>query len=161
MSKPTGLKYDQGKPRMELISSIALIEIAKVYNAGAKKYSDHNWRGGMKWSRLLGAAMRHLVAYIGGESKDPESGLSHLAHVATCMTFLLEYEVTHKELDDRFVEIKSATLLGDPSGFVTKNHPKFCNHLNQGAFLITTNPPTMETRCINCNTVLGYTKSVS
>lgn len=98
----SGVKHDQEKPDMSLLSSIALVEIAKVMTFGKAKYSAHNWRGGFKWSRVLSAAMRHLVAFIGGEDKDPETGLSHLAHCACCILFLLEFETTKKELDDRF-----------------------------------------------------------
>ena len=98
----TGVKLDAGKPQMELLSAIATLEVAKVLTFGAKKYASHNWRGGIKYSRLLGAAARHLFAYIGGESKDPESGLSHLAHAACCLMFLLEFETTRPDLDDRY-----------------------------------------------------------
>lgn len=101
-SKDEGLKADAGKPRMDLLSPIALIELAKVLDYGSKKYGDNNWRKGLLWSRVLAAALRHLMAYIGGEDKDPETGLSHLAHVAACIMFLLEYEVTHKDKDDRY-----------------------------------------------------------
>jgi hypothetical protein len=100
--QPTGVKHDQEKPDMSLLSSIALVEVAKVMTFGKTKYSAHNWRGGFKWSRVLSAAMRHLVAYIGGEDKDPETGLSHLAHCACCVLFLLEFEKTKPELDDRY-----------------------------------------------------------
>jgi hypothetical protein len=99
---PTGIKHDQEKPDMSLLSSIALVEIAKVMTFGKRKYSANNWRGGFMWSRVLSAAMRHLVAFIGGEDKDPETGLSHLAHLGCCVMFLLEFETTHKELDDRY-----------------------------------------------------------
>lgn len=110
-----GIKFDTDKPKVELLSSIALIEISKVLTFGAKKYDDHNWRKGMHWSRLLGAATRHILAYLGGEDKDSESGLSHLAHAGCCIMFLLEYEQTHKNLDDRYVaETKKA---------VDKPHP--------------------------------------
>lgn len=98
----TGTKFDTDKPRMELLSSIALEEIAKVLNHGAKKYAPDNWRKGIEWSRLLGAAFRHLTAFNGGEDKDLESGLSHLAHLGCCVHFLLEFEKTHKELDNRY-----------------------------------------------------------
>lgn len=97
-----GTKYDAGKPKMELLSPIALTEIAKVLTFGSIKYQAHNWRKGISWSRVLGAALRHLMAFINGEDKDPESGLSHLAHASCCLMFLLEYEVRHKELDDRY-----------------------------------------------------------
>ncbi len=97
-----GLKYDANKTPLELLSPIALNEIGKVLAFGAKKYDSHNWRKGLKWSRVAGAAMRHLLAWLGGENVDPESGISHLAHLGCCVMFLLEYETTHKELDDRW-----------------------------------------------------------
>lgn len=96
-----GTKFDQDKPRMELLPSVALEEIAKVLTFGAKKYADHNWKKGISFSRLLGAAFRHLTAYIRGEDKDPESGLSHLAHLGCCIMFLLWHEKYRKDLDDR------------------------------------------------------------
>lgn len=102
MSAPTGIKHDQNKPDMSLISSIAITKIAEVMTYGKIKYSANNWRGGFIWSRPLAAAFRHLYAYLGGEDKDPETGLSHLAHSACCLMFLLEFEDTHPELDDRY-----------------------------------------------------------
>lgn len=96
------LKQDDNKVRMELLSPIALTEIAKVLTFGAKKYADHNWRKGFAWSRLLGAAMRHLLAFLSGQDKDPETGLSHLAHLGATVIFLLEHEVTHIDKDDRY-----------------------------------------------------------
>lgn len=102
MSEATGIKYDQEKPDMALLSTIALVEMAKVMTFGKQKYSAHNWRGGFKWSRVLSAAMRHLTSYIGGEDKDTETGISHLAHCACCIMFLLEFEKTRPELDDRY-----------------------------------------------------------
>lgn len=98
----SGIKHDSEKPRTELLSSIALIKISEVMTAGAKKYSANNWRLGMAWTRLLGAGLRHFLAYLGGEDKDPETGFSHLAHLGCCIMFLLEYEETHKALDDRY-----------------------------------------------------------
>jgi len=98
----TGVKFDHGKIPLELLSPVALFKIGQVLEFGARKYDNHNWRKGMKWSRVAGAAFRHLLAWLGGEDKDPESGLSHLAHCACCLLFLLEYETTKPELDDRW-----------------------------------------------------------
>ena len=97
-----GLKFDQGKAPMSLLSREALEQTALVLEFGRKKYAAHNWRKGFEWSRPLSAAMRHILAFQDGEDKDPESGLSHLAHAAACIMFLLEFEKTHKELDDRY-----------------------------------------------------------
>lgn len=97
-----GVKHDSGKPRVSLLSSDAILEIAKVGTMGAEKYQDHNWRKGMKWSRLMDAAERHLLDYNKGERIDPESKLSHLAHVAWNFMALLEYELNNVGEDDLF-----------------------------------------------------------
>jgi len=104
---PTGtaLKHDQDKLPMHLLSTTALEEIAAVLQFGAKKYESHNWRKGFVWSRPLSAALRHLLAFNNGEDRDPESNLSHLAHAACCIMFLLEFEKTRPELDDRYKDV--------------------------------------------------------
>lgn len=96
------LKFDQDKLPLHLLSTEAMNQTAAVLAFGAIKYAEHNWRKGFAWSRPLAAAMRHITAFNNGEDKDPESGLSHLAHAACCIMFLLEFEKTHKHLDDRF-----------------------------------------------------------
>lgn len=99
-----GIKFDQDKPRMDLIDPTAMNELAKVLTFGAQKYAAHNWRKGLHKSRLLGAALRHLFAYLGGEDKDPETGLSHAAHAMCCCMFILGLE--HRaDLDDRHKEV--------------------------------------------------------
>lgn len=100
MSK--GIKHDGGKPPLDLVSNEAMLRIAEVMDMGKRKYGAHNWRGGIEWSRVLAAGLRHLMAFTSGEDKDPESGLSHLAHAGCCIHFLLEYEKYHKDLDDRY-----------------------------------------------------------
>lgn len=110
MSETGGTKFDQDKPDLSLLSSIAIEQIAMVLNFGKKKYAAHNWRKGISYSRLLAALLRHIFAFLRGEDKDPESGLSHLAHAGCCVMFLLELSVTRPDLDDRFKqeEVKSA-----------------------------------------------------
>lgn len=100
--KGTALKFDQNKLPLNLLSTEAMNQTAAVLAFGAQKYAEHNWRNGFAWSRPLAAAMRHLTAFNDGEDKDPESGLSHLAHAACCIMFLLEFEKTRPELDDRY-----------------------------------------------------------
>lgn len=103
-SKPEAgaVKFDEGKLPLHLLSTEAMNQTAAVLAFGAQKYAEHNWRKGFHWSRPLSAAMRHITAFNNGEDKDPESGLSHLAHAACCIMFLLEFEKTHKHLDDRY-----------------------------------------------------------
>src|SRR5579863_5356378 len=66
-SKELGVKYDAGKVRMDLLDSYALSQLAAVLTMGANKYGDHNWRGGIRYSRVFGAALRHLFAWQAGE----------------------------------------------------------------------------------------------
>ena len=98
----TALKFDENKLPLHLLSTEAMNQTAAVLAFGAEKYAAHNWRKGFAWSRPLAAAMRHITAFNAGEDKDPESGLSHLAHAACCIMFLLEFEKTHQHLDDRY-----------------------------------------------------------
>jgi hypothetical protein len=95
-------KNDGGKPPMGLLDTFALVQIARVLAFGAQKYAAHNWRKGMEWSRMVDAMLRHILAWNDGEDNDPESGLSHLAHAGCCLMFLLNYELTHTEFDDRY-----------------------------------------------------------
>lgn len=99
-----GVKHDSGKPRLDLLPVLALEDIASVLGHGAKKYGDHNWRGGFKAMRLAGALLRHVFAWIRGEENDPESGLCHLAHAACTLCFMLELRRTGKLEDDRHKE---------------------------------------------------------
>lgn len=55
----------------------------------------------MAWSRMLGACLRHLFSWAKREEADPESGLSHLAHAACCVLFLIDYERRGAGQDDR------------------------------------------------------------
>jgi hypothetical protein len=87
----SGRKHDQGKARFDLIPPRALLEVAQVLAHGARKYSDDNWRQVPEArKRYTAAAYRHLNAWQRGEACDAESGLSHLAHAACCLFFLME-----------------------------------------------------------------------
>ena len=99
---PTGgKKADLGKRRLDLLDPLALNGIADVLTFGATKYGDRNWEQGIEWSRVYGAALRHLLAFWGGEDLDPETGLPHVDHAACNIHFLARYIRTHKNLDDR------------------------------------------------------------
>ena len=98
----TGKKFDQDKPRMDLLDTCALVEVARVMTFGAKKYGDHNWRGGLTYGRLVAAALRHIFAFLAGEDNDPETGISHIAHAMCCLMMLLWHIKHRKDCDDRF-----------------------------------------------------------
>jgi len=95
-----GTKHDSDKPRMDLLAPEALVAIAKVLGFGAKKYGDHNWRGGIDHSRLYAAVQRHLNQHWSGETLDDESGEPHLAH-AMCGLMMM---IASPKYDDRYQE---------------------------------------------------------
>lgn len=87
---PTGEKYDAGKPDWSLLPLGAVEEVVKVLGFGASKYAPDNWQQVPNAQRRYFAALcRHLVAHQSGERDDPETGLSHMAHVATNALFLV------------------------------------------------------------------------
>lgn len=89
-----------------------MLYVAKVMELGAKKYGPYNWRGNAVLATVyVDAAMRHLLAYLDGETIDPESGQPHTAHVAACMGILLDAAVTGNLDDDRPVKGTAAQLL--------------------------------------------------
>ena len=71
-------------------------DTAALVIAGAR-----NWEKGMDWSRVYGALLRHLFSWWRGYDKDPETGLSHLAHAGCCVLFLLAYTLRNVGKDDR------------------------------------------------------------
>lgn len=87
----TGGRKGTKLARFDLVPVEAMVELAGVYGRGAEKYEDRNWERGYRFGLSFAAMMRHAWAWWGGEDNDPESGQSHMAHVAwhafTLMTF--------------------------------------------------------------------------
>lgn len=101
LGKEGGPKQMDGKLRFDLLPMGPLRQITRVITMGAKKYGDNTYKKGVYWSKYIGAALRHIFAFWGGETYDRESGLHHLAHAITNLMFLLHFEEIHPELDDR------------------------------------------------------------
>lgn len=88
-----GVKHDEHKNRLDLIEPEFIEGVGEVLTFGADKYEENSWQSVENGeNRYYGAAMRHLLAYRKGEKLDPESGLSHLHHVACNMMFLAHWE---------------------------------------------------------------------
>lgn len=100
-------KFDQDKPSLANISMIpmeVLNEVGEVFKFGAAKYGTNNWRIGFSWLRVSSAVLRHIFAWLRGESNDPESGYNHLSHAIAGLIFLIHYENTETGTDDRWKE---------------------------------------------------------
>ena len=88
-----GKKFDGMKPRWSLLPKNSIMQIIGVLEFGAAKYAENNWqhvKNGKQ--RYYDAMMRHIDAWWSGDKKDPESGLSHLAHAGCCLLFLLWFD---------------------------------------------------------------------
>ena len=97
LAKPSqesvGHKDDQEKNRLDLIEPEFIEGVGKVLTFGADKYEPNNWQKvDDAENRYYAAAMRHLMAWRKGEKTDPESGISHLYHVACNIMFLQYFE---------------------------------------------------------------------
>ena len=95
---PQGTKLDSDKVKPSLLLDdmpLAIHEILKVLQFGAKKYSEGNWLkvpNGI--NRYRNAADRHRLAI---DKLDDESGLLHLAHEATSVLMLLELKLKEQQ----------------------------------------------------------------
>ena len=90
------------KVPLGLIPPHAMEQTAWVHKLGADKYGPWNWREtGVCASTYVNAILRHLNAWRDGEDLDPESGISHLAHVACSANILMDAEYCDKLQDDR------------------------------------------------------------
>lgn len=99
----TGAKRDnEGKLRWTLLDTTVFADVVRVLEYGAEKYGIDNWKKGFKWSTIINSTIRHLNAFwFKKEDNDPETNLSHMAHVACNVYFMLWHIANKKELDDR------------------------------------------------------------
>lgn len=96
-------KAGAAKPALiSVIPTAALLHLGEVMKLGATKYGAFNWRETkVPVETYMDAAMRHLLSYQDGEDTDPESGMSHLAHVMACMSIIIDATENGMAEDDR------------------------------------------------------------
>lgn len=87
--------------RFDLIPAGPLYELACLYGVGALKYAERNFEAGYEWSKSFGAMQRHAWLFWNGEDADPETGVSHMASVVWNAMAIMQFALTHPELDDR------------------------------------------------------------
>ena len=93
------------KTPLGLIPPYAMYLTAWAHKLGAEKYGPYNWRDtGVCASTYVNAMMRHLNAWRDGEDLDPESGISHLAHIACSCNILMDADYCDTLQDDRNVK---------------------------------------------------------
>lgn len=99
-------RFNEGKVQWSLVDFKSLEPMVRVLEFGAQKYTRDNWKKGLPITKIFDSLQRHLIAFIGGEDVDSESGIEHLGH-ALCNIMFMQYMMTNKpELDDRQEIIK-------------------------------------------------------
>ena len=94
---PTGSVRDmsEGKGRFDLAPWVAIWEVAKHCENGAKKYGEHNVDKGIPVHSFIDSAFRHLVKYVDGWTDEP-----HLIAAAWNILWAIQTEIKHPELKD-------------------------------------------------------------
>ncbi len=85
------IKKDAGKNQLNLVPADWFLKDGEVLTFGAQKYPANSWKQ-VDPERYKAAALRHLFAYLNGETFDKESGLHHLAHARVNIGFLISLE---------------------------------------------------------------------
>lgn len=101
VTSDTGGQKGQKLAQLGALDPATLGEVARVAGMGAAKYERYNYLKGYPWSLSFDALCRHLLAFWGGEDTDPESGLSHMGHVAWHALALIAFTSRHPDFDDR------------------------------------------------------------
>lgn len=95
--------FDAGKPPLAMLPIAGIRAVANVQAYGNAKYkSFDDYRKGMEARRITSCAIRHIFAYLDGETLDPESNQPHIAMAATRLLFLLQNEADGTLIDDRY-----------------------------------------------------------
>lgn len=97
-----GTKFDKGKPDMTDIPLEAMWAMGEAFSYGQKKYGKNNYRQGMKVSRQLAAAIRHIYQHLDGQTLDKESGVAHLGHALASLAMACYTIKNHPGMDDRY-----------------------------------------------------------
>jgi len=99
MKNDQTIKADAGKPRVGLVPTQIIRDIARVREYGLNKYGEsESWRR-VEYERYVDALGRHYLAFLDDpHGVDEESGISHLAHIACNVAFLCEFEKERKDV---------------------------------------------------------------
>ena len=85
-------KYDQGKPRLDLVPPGIIEAVGMVRTYGMQKYKTEDGWQNVEPKRYVAALMRHLCKFLRDPyAVDSESGLPHLWHIACNIAFLIEF----------------------------------------------------------------------
>lgn len=85
----------EGKGSMYAMPPAAIIRLSKHYEAGAKKYTMHNYMKGIPVSSFMDSALRHIFKYLDGQSDE-----DHLAAAAFNILGAMQMEERNPDMVD-------------------------------------------------------------
>lgn len=101
MHDGNAIRYNQHKLKWSLVDFKSFEEMVKVLEFGAVKYEPNNWKKGLPVTDICESTLRHIFAFINGETNDPESTLNHIAHAQANLMFLMWTLNNKPEFDNR------------------------------------------------------------
>lgn len=102
-SNSSGTKFDKDKADLSLIPLIALVEEARAFQVGEKKYGRYNYCKGMDASRIVAGILRHVTQWFNGEEFDPIDGQHHLGAARAGLAMLLRQKELGTMVDNRYI----------------------------------------------------------
>lgn len=89
-------------PIWQVLPRWVVLLVGRVMQVGAAKYGAFNYRESNVWAMTyVDAIERHMQLWQDGEDDDPETGVSHLAHVIAGCAILLDTQANGRLGDDR------------------------------------------------------------
>jgi hypothetical protein len=89
-------------PIWQVLPRWVILLVGRVMQVGAAKYGAFNYRDSNVWAMTyVDAIERHMQLWQDGEDDDPETGVSHLAHVMAGCAILLDAQANTRLGDDR------------------------------------------------------------
>ena len=109
-------RYGDRKVPLHYVPPASTIHEAQAFAEGARKYGAYNWRrNAVEALTYIGAAQRHILAYLDGEDYDPEieHEVHHLGLAKACLGIILDALETGNLIDNRPPSGEAADLLRD------------------------------------------------
>jgi hypothetical protein len=95
-------RHGDRKVNLALVPPAADVYMALAFTEGARKYGPYNWRAkSVEIMTYIGAAKRHLDAYLDGQDNDPDTGYPHIAHALACLGIIADATETGCAVDNR------------------------------------------------------------
>lgn len=100
----TGNRFNNGKLRWRNFPLFIIRPLIEVGQKGEEKYGTYNFLKGQTVNNCLDSLMRHLDSFTDPDQSDndPESGVSHLGHIAWNALVAAYMIKMRPDLDDRY-----------------------------------------------------------